>query len=923
MSNNLFNQLSEQAVRERYTLLCQACESAASETHQPLEQHLKSLEDIIELELPVLARQGHPDSFTDLLQELRLEIGRFREFCEYPILSSKVVIGLGGSFSAGKSSLINALIGDRKCLVTEVDPTTSLPTYLVQGESKQTEVHAINLFNRVVPLTHEQFRTLTHEEKSIYGSQVSQQFKSAIVAHPTFPWSALALLDTPGYSKAEQSNSERTDANLARTQLNSSQFIIWLVPADKGTIPEEDIAFLATLDPSIPKLVVISRADKHPPEEISNITELVRNILACRGLSVLDVLPLSTRPRSDYSIDIVLNYFEQWSQVPCRLDFAHKFKRQFMNYQEFIDKERQRINKLFSKYNRVLTFSDDVTVIDDINSEQQACKGVLLKLDKLADDLSKVKIKFFSQLKYIGELVGVEILEPDAISLLKFDKGSLCNKIKLLDIESDKQLTAKNNSLIWSSLMVDDGAYNADEFKFIHYDKHFMAKYDEATRCYYVSLMLMVLLNNGCLSKGQQEILEKEFLPALDLTGRLAELCVMARDMLPNDIELAINKLGENSISKCLMLDVTTLSYFGGPLTSETASIISMLASLFKLNDSEMEDVAYLSSFILSLPLVHLKEPGFNTSLAEYNFWNERLYSFRPNAMRRLFNWADDNNIPSYIFPRNEDGLMMVKELSTMDDGFESLNYLPNEIYLLENLSLLTVDVINGQVPDSIGQLKNLRCLGLRSDSMNSIPDTIGNLSDLEELYLQGGFDNLPDSLFSLNKLMRLCISSPNLTSLPKLVNGLISLEELEVSIECKSLPEEMGSLRKLEKIIVSDSNSITGFEKIKLFKEDSVMFNLLMIASLLIGGWGAMIGWDYVDGFILPLLAAGAGFLLLSVGFAIMIMIIGEIFDSICNKVRYSLYLGRFDVSSKLVGELKNNNVELDVPDYIKPLFD
>ena len=39
---------------------------------------------------------------------------------------------------------------------------------------------------------------------------------------------------------------------------------------------------------AIPKLIVLSRADKHPPEEIANIVVLVRDTLAKRGLAVLD-----------------------------------------------------------------------------------------------------------------------------------------------------------------------------------------------------------------------------------------------------------------------------------------------------------------------------------------------------------------------------------------------------------------------------------------------------------------------------------------------------------------------------------------------------------------------------------------------------------------------------------------------------------
>lgn len=210
--------LDENTLRDRYALLCQACEDRPGGAAKEDEVLLRALEDLIEQDLPALARRGSPPMFTDILRALRHEMVRFREFCEYPALSGKVVVGLGGSFSAGKSSLINALVGDRKCLVTEVDPTTSLPTYLVQGEQETPDVKAINLFNRLITLSHSQFRTLTHEELERYGSQVSRMLKSVVVAHSGFGWENLALLDTPGYSKADEEGSARTDASVARSQ---------------------------------------------------------------------------------------------------------------------------------------------------------------------------------------------------------------------------------------------------------------------------------------------------------------------------------------------------------------------------------------------------------------------------------------------------------------------------------------------------------------------------------------------------------------------------------------------------------------------------------------------------------------------------------------------------------------------------------
>ncbi len=110
------------------------------------------------------------------------------------------MVGAGGAFSAGKSSLINTLLG-KKRLVVEIDPTTSLPTYLLYGEQRQ--ITALNLFRGRVILSQDEFASLTHEEKIKYGSQIAGLLRSAFVSDPDFAWKNIALLDTPGYSKPD------------------------------------------------------------------------------------------------------------------------------------------------------------------------------------------------------------------------------------------------------------------------------------------------------------------------------------------------------------------------------------------------------------------------------------------------------------------------------------------------------------------------------------------------------------------------------------------------------------------------------------------------------------------------------------------------------------------------------------------------
>ena len=319
-------------IAQRYDLLCRASQSHVEQEGQRLQlaADLDVLDKIINHDLPELARSGSPDHFADILKSLNLELEHFREFCEFPDLAQKVVVGVGGAFSAGKSSLINTLLG-KKRLVVEIDPTTSLPTYLLYGEQEQ--ITALNLFRRRVILSQDEFASLTHEEKIKYGSQIAGLLRSAFVSDPDFAWKNIALLDTPGYSKPDSEQwSERTDESVARSQLNLSNFIIWVVSATQGTISEDDLKFLTTLNADIPKLIVVSRADAKTPEDIAKIVALVKQMTAERCINVLDVIPMSARKKNDYPVQPIVDFLGNWDNENKKLNFVYNFRKLFNEY---------------------------------------------------------------------------------------------------------------------------------------------------------------------------------------------------------------------------------------------------------------------------------------------------------------------------------------------------------------------------------------------------------------------------------------------------------------------------------------------------------------------------------------------------------------------------------------------------------------
>lgn len=289
--------------------------SQPNPAYQQALQHLltaaSGLQHKVEHELPVLLAEKSTDVeyFTPALTELQQALTAVKQHIKNPTLVGKTIVAFGGAFSAGKSSLINALIGEER-LQTQIDPTTSVPTYVCAGEAEA--INATNLFEQQIELSAAEFAQITHDEQNT-DTCISGLLRSITLQTPKFKWKNLAVLDTPGYSKpAQGSEGERTDAQIAREQLNAADVIVWVVSAEAGGISEDELAFLKQLKADTPKLLVINRADKKTTQELLDIQSLVQKICAQQQINILGIITTSARKPSEYPLKALTDWFDQW-----------------------------------------------------------------------------------------------------------------------------------------------------------------------------------------------------------------------------------------------------------------------------------------------------------------------------------------------------------------------------------------------------------------------------------------------------------------------------------------------------------------------------------------------------------------------------------------------------------------------------------
>ena len=380
---------------------------------------LSVIEKLITKTIPAELAKNAPSNFPELYFDFTQEYERFKEFILFDHLIGKNIVALGGSFSSGKSSFLNSIMGE-ELLPSDITPSTSVPAYLIYDT--KSIVYGINAFESRIMMEPEEVSLIAHgfgkNDADKTEIKLGHLLKSLFIASPKQPFAHLALLDTPGYSNAESERYvKQTDEKIARTQLNTANFILWFVPVDGGTIKNSDIEFLRTLNPDIPKLVIVSKADKDD-DGVEEVTEKIRDILQSKSIQVIDVVADSVDFPEEYDREKIMKYLEGWNNAVTESRFAYNFKVLFMkckNYYEQLILERR---KYLSRIRKSIAYSEHDFVLTFLNELNQKTIAEINELKNMEETLTKLSDVFFKEMRRISDMVGIDMPEPTEIDLI-------------------------------------------------------------------------------------------------------------------------------------------------------------------------------------------------------------------------------------------------------------------------------------------------------------------------------------------------------------------------------------------------------------------------------------------------------------------------------------------------------------------------
>jgi small GTP-binding protein len=366
--------------------------------------------------------QEAPAKSSIFIDDFRRELDRFEAFISNPDYEKKHIIGLGGGFSSGKSSFLNAVLGE-KVLPTDIDPTTAVPTYLMH--SAVEKISATNIFNVCTELDLNSFKAIGYDFKAQHKIELGHLLKSAFVSLPKLRYEHIAFLDTPGYSKPDSSSySDRTDEIIARDQLRSVDAIIWVSDSKKG-LTQSDIDFINSLERDVPILIIINKADKSGTrvEEVhGHMLQQIKTL----GFDIQGVYPFSKK--NTHPFEPIDEWIQKWNKPKDKVSFPKSFKRLFSAFKAHYQIEAAEAKKRMSHINTIDLFIESSDASDEVSRAiQDTSAEAKNDIRKYADLESKLGIlcsKFFMILGQIGEQIGIDFSEPSEADMISDDAVS-------------------------------------------------------------------------------------------------------------------------------------------------------------------------------------------------------------------------------------------------------------------------------------------------------------------------------------------------------------------------------------------------------------------------------------------------------------------------------------------------------------------
>lgn len=197
--------------------------------------------------------------------------------------SEPLMLMVMGSFSTGKSSFINALVGEEIAAV-EAKPTTAVVTKLCYGTQDKLLLHFRD--GSVKPATPKEFNRMTAVNDEAQLNAIHEKLDYVERQMPIDILKQISIIDSPGLNDVAEKHSEATERFV-----NKADTVLWMFSTVQlGT--REEMAAMDKLTPRLKPIAVVNKMDlideeeDDPQEILTNAKKMLQDrVQAVVGIS--------------------------------------------------------------------------------------------------------------------------------------------------------------------------------------------------------------------------------------------------------------------------------------------------------------------------------------------------------------------------------------------------------------------------------------------------------------------------------------------------------------------------------------------------------------------------------------------------------------------------------------------------------------
>lgn len=196
-------------------------------------------------------------------------------------LKGKKSIAFVGEFSAGKTSIVNRILGQEGLLAVSAEATTAIPTYIMGGDSQRFSF--VSPDDKMKSLSEVTFRKVSKQVlANVKG--VPKLLKYFVMTSNQPALDGLSILDTPGFSSNDAEDAERTIG-----VINECDALYWVFDVNNGTVNRSSLKLIKE-NLHRPLFVVINKCDTKSKSQIDKVENLIRQTLSNEGVNVEQII---------------------------------------------------------------------------------------------------------------------------------------------------------------------------------------------------------------------------------------------------------------------------------------------------------------------------------------------------------------------------------------------------------------------------------------------------------------------------------------------------------------------------------------------------------------------------------------------------------------------------------------------------------